>query len=107
MTGITVERRPGGTLAVTGLLAHPELVEAIAALLVDGNASEIAEAVAEYGVARLDEPEGSLADGLYGDSLATLVGYLESVVVRFAPRDLAPIVDAVAVEDARKLVTAA
>lgn len=104
MTRLAVERRPGGTLAVTGLLAHPELVDAIAALLVDENAREIAEAVAEYDRARLDEPEGSLADGLYGDSLATLSGYLESVVVRFAPRDLAPIADAVDAERARGLV---
>ena len=106
MTRLAVERRPGGTLAVTGLLAHPELVDAIAALLVDENAREIAEAVAEYDRARLDEPEGSLADGLYGDSLATLSGYLESVVVRFAPRDLEPLADAVDAERARGLVTA-
>ena len=106
MTRLAVERRPGGTLAVTGLLAHPELVDAIAALLVDENAREIAEAVAEYDRARLDEPEGSLADGLYGDSLATLAGYLESVVVRFAPHDLVPIAEAVEAENDRGLVTA-
>lgn len=106
MSEITVERRPGGALLVSGLLAHPELVDAIAALLVAPDVVEAAARVSEYGTARMDAPEGSIEDALYQAAFNDLQGLLASVAARFAPRDLAPLADALAADESRRLVTA-
>lgn len=105
MPEITVERRPGGPLLVTGLLARPEMVDVIAALLVEPELLEVAVQLAEYDRARMDAPEGSIADGLYQDAFGELSRLLAAVLVEFRSRDLEPIADAVAAERDRGLVT--
>jgi hypothetical protein len=113
VTGISVERLPGGSVLVAGLLAHPDVIEALAEAFVQAQATDdrldlprLFEQVVEFGQARLDVPEGSLEDQVYNAAFDKLTGLLESAVVTFAPRDLGLAVEAMTAERTDGLVTA-
>lgn len=106
MSGITVERRPGGSLLVAGLFAHPEMLDAVVGLLVDSGVLEAATRVEAWDRARLDTPAGSVEDQAFYAARAELADLLGSVLVAFRPRDLEPVADAVDAERGRKLVNA-
>lgn len=103
MAEITVQRRPGGALLVAGLFAHPEMVDAIAELLVDEVALKLATRVAELKADREDAPRFGVVGGMYEDACGALARHLASMRVGFRPRDLAPLASAVEAEHARHL----
>lgn len=108
-----MERLPGGSLLVAGLLAHPDVVEALAEAFVQAQVADdrldlprLFEQIVEFGQARLDVPEGSLEDQVYNAAFNKLAGLLGSALVSFAPRDLEPIAEAMTAERTDGLVTA-
>lgn len=93
MSAIAVERRPGGFVHVTGLLAHSAVVEEVAALLVDPDALDLALKVARANEAYREMPTLRAADAC-DVALAELAGYLESSSFTFHARALGPIAEA-------------
>lgn len=87
MSALTVERRPGRVVFVTGLLGHRAVVEEIAGLLADPEVLELARAVA---AAR----DGS-GPGAYDDALVDLAEHVAPVAFMFHDWDLEPVADAV------------
>lgn len=97
MNDITVERRPGRVVFVTGLLGHRAVIEDIAQLLVDPRALELAQAVARI-------VEDSInGDGAYDDALIALAEHVGATGLMFHDWDLEPIADVV---NERRVVTA-
>jgi hypothetical protein len=108
---LVVERWPGGKLVVTGLLANPDVVEAIAEAATqaadDGvDLLRLFAEISEFGQSRLDMPVGSLEDQAYGAAFSEVTALIGSTPARFAPRDLVPIAEAVEAENDRGLVSA-
>jgi hypothetical protein len=108
---ITVERWPSGKSVVTGLLANPDVVEALAEAFTQADADgvdlvRLFAQIAEFGQARLDMPVGSLEDQAYVAAFNEVTELLGSTPVRFEPHDLVPIAEAVEAENDRGLVTA-
>jgi hypothetical protein len=108
---LVVERWPGGKLVVTGLLANPDVVEALADAFTRADADGVdlvrlfAE-ISEFSQSRLDMPAGSLEDQAYGAAVSEVTELLGSTPVHFEPCDLVPIADAVEAENERGLVAA-
>lgn len=90
MSGLTVERRPGRVVFVTGLLGHRAVVEEISKLLVNTEALELARAVA----AIRDRDDLSLDDA-YDDAMNALAEHVGSVGFLFHDWDLEPVAEAV------------
>ncbi len=90
MTALTAEPRPNATVAIRGLLTHPDVLAA----LVDARA--LVDAVADA------------ADGeAYVAAVADLADALEHTWVSVPARDLADVVEVVVGIEARALVGAA
>jgi hypothetical protein len=87
MTGLTVERRPGRVVFVTGLLGHRAVVESMAELLVDPDALDLALKVAAAGRACQEDPSEA-ADDAYAEAMNALAAHLNSTTFMFHDWDL-------------------
>lgn len=90
MSDLTVERRPGRVVFVTGLLGHRAVIESLAELLADSTTLELAQAVAAASVRG-----GSCSGEAYDDAMNALAEHVGSVAFMFHDWDLEPIADAV------------
>lgn len=94
MSEITVERRPGRTVFVTGLLGHRAVVESIAELLADEDALHFAQQVAEAKRACEVDPSEAASDA-YDEAMNALSAHVGSATFWFHDWDLEPLAAAV------------
>jgi hypothetical protein len=94
VTGISVERRPGRVVFVTGLLGHRAVVESIAQLLVNPDALDLAQAVAAAAEVCQETPT-SEADDAYTEAVNALAAYVSGDTLMFHDWDLDAIATAV------------
>jgi hypothetical protein len=103
VTDITVERRPGRVVFVSGLLGHRAVVESIAELLVDPDALDLALKVAAAGRVCLDDASEA-ASNAYDEAMNALAAHLDSTTFMFHDWDLEGVA---AVVNERRAVMAA